>query len=123
MKKILIIDDNDAVRSTMARILDLAGYATVTAADGNEGLARMRVERPDLIITDIIMPEKEGIETIRSILAERPDAKIMAVSGGGRHGTLDFLSAARKLGAAEVLQKPFEPDELVSRVAHCLDAA
>ena len=70
MKKILIIDDNDAVRSTMARILDLAGYATVTAADGNEGLARMRIERPDLIITDIIMPEKEGIETIRSILAE-----------------------------------------------------
>ncbi|HKT18215.1 MAG TPA: response regulator [Stellaceae bacterium] len=123
MKKILIIDDNDAVRSTMARILDLAGYETVTAGDGNEGLARMRAERPDLIITDIIMPEKEGIETIRSILAEQPDAKIVAVSGGGRHGTLDFLSAARKLGAAEVLQKPFEPDELVTSVARCLDAA
>jgi len=123
MKKILIIDDNDAVRSTMARILDLAGYETVTAGDGNEGIERMRAERPDLIITDIIMPEKEGIETIRSILAEQPGAKIMAVSGGGRHGTLDFLSAARKLGAAEVLQKPFEPDELVTSVARCLNAA
>jgi CheY-like chemotaxis protein len=123
MKKVLIIDDNDAVRSTMARILGLAGYETVTAGDGNEGLARMRAEHPDLIITDIIMPEKEGIETIRLILAERPGAKIMAVSGGGRHGTMDFLSAARKLGATEVLQKPFEPDDLVNRVARCLEDA
>lgn len=123
MTKILIIDDNDAVRSTMARILTLAGYETVIAADGNEGLARMRAERPDLIITDIIMPEKEGIETIRQILAEQPTARIMAVSGGGRHGNMDFLSAARKLGAMEVLEKPFEPDELVSRVARCLKRA
>jgi len=123
MTKILIIDDNDAVRSTMARILALAGYETVIAADGNEGLARMRAERPDLIITDIIMPEKEGIETIRQILAEQPTARIMAVSGGGRHGNMDFLSAARKLGAMEVLEKPFEPDELVTRVARCLTRA
>ncbi len=94
MTKILIIDDNDAVRSTMSRILTLAGYETVLAADGNEGLARMRAEAPDLIITDIIMPEKEGIETIRQVLAERPKAKIMAVSGGGRHGNMDFLNAA-----------------------------
>jgi CheY-like chemotaxis protein len=121
MTKILIIDDNDAVRSTMSRILTLAGYETVLAADGNEGLARMRAEAPDLIITDIIMPEKEGIETIRQVLAERPKAKIMAVSGGGRHGNMDFLNAARKLGAMEVLEKPFEPDELVDRVARCLE--
>jgi DNA-binding NtrC family response regulator len=120
MTKILIIDDNEPVRSTMSRILTLAGYETVLAADGNEGLARMRAEAPDLIITDIIMPEKEGIETIRQVLAERPEAKIMAVSGGGRHGNMDFLNAARKLGAMEVLEKPFEPDELVNCVARCL---
>jgi len=120
MRKILIIDDNTAVRSTMARILELAGYETITAGDGNEGIIRMRQENPDLIITDIIMPEKEGIETIRQILNERPSAKIMAVSGGGRHANMDFLDAARKLGAIDVLEKPFEPDDLVNRVSRCL---
>jgi CheY-like chemotaxis protein len=123
MQKILIIDDNSAVRSTMARILELAGYETITASDGNEGLIRMRQDKPDLIITDIIMPEKEGIETIRQILIERPGAKIMAVSGGGRHANMDFLEVARKLGAMEVLEKPFEPDELVNRVSRCMNAA
>jgi CheY-like chemotaxis protein len=82
----------------------------------------MRQEDPDLIITDIIMPEKEGIETIRQILNERPSAKIMAVSGGGRHANMDFLDAARKLGAIDVLEKPFEPDDLVNRVSRCLMA-
>jgi CheY-like chemotaxis protein len=123
MKRILIIDDNSAVRDTMARILQLAGYQTITAGDGNEGLMRMRKEHPDLIITDIIMPEKEGIETIREILLEQPAARIIAVSGGGRHANMDFLEAAKKLGAMEILEKPFEPDELVKRVANCFKAA
>ena len=123
MQKILIIDDNSAVRSTMARILELAGYETITAGDGNEGLIRMRQDKPDLIITDIIMPEKEGIETIRQILIEQPGTKIMAVSGGGRHANMDFLEVARKLGAMEVLEKPFEPDDLVNRVSRCMNAA
>ncbi len=123
MKKVLIIDDNSAVRSTMARILELAGYEAITACDGNEGLIRMRQARPDMIITDIIMPEKEGIETIRQMLIEQPDAKIMAVSGGGRHANMDFLEAARKLGAMETLEKPFEPDDLVDRVTRCIKAA
>jgi CheY-like chemotaxis protein len=123
MKRILIIDDNSAVRDTMARILQLAGYQTITAGDGNEGLIRMRKENPDLIITDIIMPEKEGIETIREILSEQPAARIIAVSGGGRHANMDFLEAAKKLGAMEILEKPFEPDELVKRVVNCFKAA
>jgi len=123
MKRILIIDDNSAVRETMARILQLAGYETITAGDGNEGLARMRKEKPDLIITDIIMPEKEGIETIREILIEQPNARIIAVSGGGRHANMDFLEAARKLGAMEVIEKPFEPEDLVNRVSRCFKAA
>ena len=123
MKRILIIDDNSAVRDTMARILQLAGYQTITAGDGNEGLMRMRKEHPDLIITDIIMPEKEGIETIREILLEQPAARIIAVSGGGRHANMDFLEAAKKLGAMAILEKPFEPEELVNRVANCFKAA
>jgi len=123
MKQILIIDDNSAVRDTMARILQLAGYQTITAVDGRDGIAKMRKEHPDLIITDIIMPEKEGIETIREILQEQPSARIIAVSGGGRHANMDFLEAARKLGAMEILEKPFEPEELVKRVTNCFKAA
>ncbi len=123
MKKVLIIDDNDAVRGTIARLLELAGYETVSAGDGNEGLVRMRQDRPDLIITDIIMPVKEGIETIRQILVEQPCAKIIANSGGGRHGNMDFLEAARKLGAIDVIEKPFDPDDLVQRVSYCIAAA
>jgi two-component system, OmpR family, alkaline phosphatase synthesis response regulator PhoP len=92
MRKILIIDDNSAVRAAMPRILEPAGYETVTAGDGNEGLIRMRQEDPDLI------------------------------SGGGRHANMDFLDAARKLGAIDVLEKPFEPDELVDRVSRCIMA-
>lgn len=122
-KKILIIDDNSVVRSTIARLLELAGYETVTAGDGNEGLVRMRQERPDLIITDIIMPVKEGIATIQQIFIEQPSAKIVAISGGGRHANMDFLETARKLGAMDVIEKPFEPEDLVSRVSRCLDAA
>jgi CheY-like chemotaxis protein len=123
MKKILIIDDNEMVRSTIARLLELAGYETVTASNGSEGLVRMREDGPDLIITDIIMPVKEGIETIREILIERPSAKIIAISGGGRHANMDFLGAARTLGAIDVIEKPFEPEDLVTRVARCLEAA
>jgi CheY-like chemotaxis protein len=123
MKKILIIDDNEMVRSTIARLLELAGYETVTADNGSEGLVRMREDCPDLIITDIIMPVKEGIETIREILIERPSAKIIAISGGGRHANMDFLGAARTLGAIDVIEKPFEPEDLVTRVARCLEAA
>ena len=123
MKKILIIDDNDVVRGTIARLLELAGYETIIASDGNEGLVRMRLDLPDLIITDIIMPVKEGIETIRQILIEQPGAKIIAISGGGRHGNMDFLEAARKLGAIDVIEKPFDPDDLVHRVGCCIKAA
>lgn len=69
------------------------------------------------------MPEQEGIETIRQILAERPNAKIIAISGGGRIGNTDFLQIARKVGAAEVLPKPFDPDDLLQLVSSCLKVA
>jgi CheY-like chemotaxis protein len=123
MKKILIIDDNEMVRSTIARLLELAGYETVTADNGSEGLVRMREDRPDLIITDIIMPVKEGIETIREMLIAQPSAKIIAISGGGRHANMNFLEAARTLGAIDVIEKPFEPEDLVIRVGRGLEAA
>jgi DNA-binding response OmpR family regulator len=123
MKKILVIEDNAIVRNTVMRILESAGYTVVTANDGLQGFDLFRKEQPDLVISDIIMPQQEGIGTIRQILAERPGTKIIAISGGGRIGNTDFLSIARKMGAIDALPKPFDPDDLLGRINNCLKAA
>jgi CheY-like chemotaxis protein len=123
MKKILVIEDNAIVRNTMMRILQSAGYAVVTANDGLEGVALFRQEMPDLVISDIIMPQQEGIGTIRQILAEFPGTKIIAISGGGRIGNTDFLQIARKMGAIDAMPKPFDPDDLLDRISDHLKAA
>jgi CheY-like chemotaxis protein len=123
MKKILVIEDNAIVRNTVMRILQSAGYEVVIANDGLRGVEAFRKEQPDLVISDIIMPEQEGIATIRQILGEKPGTKIIAISGGGRVGNTDFLQIARKMGAADVLPKPFDPEDLLSRIATCLKAA
>jgi DNA-binding NtrC family response regulator len=121
MGKILVIDDDTLVRNTIVRILARQGYQMLVAEDGGRGLRIFRAERPDLVITDIIMPEKEGLETIREILNECPDAKIIAISGGGRIRNMDFLEFAEKLGATEIIAKPFEPNDLLEMVSRCLD--
>jgi CheY-like chemotaxis protein len=123
MPKILVIDDNVVVRNTLVQILESEGYEVVSAEDGRRGLTVYRSEKPDLVITDIIMPEKEGIETIRDIRGLSPDAKIIAISGGGRIGSTDFLKIARQLGASDVLAKPLDPDHFVSVVRDRLAAA
>ena len=123
MKKILVIEDNAVVRSTVTRILQTAGYTVVTAGDGLQGVDMFRKEHPDLVISDIIMPQQEGIGTIRQILAESPGTKIIAISGGGRIGNTDFLQIARKMGAVDALPKPFDPDDLLNRINNCLKAA
>jgi CheY-like chemotaxis protein len=120
MKKILVIDDDAIVRDTIVEILESEGYAVISAEDGKRGVSLFRSEHPDLVITDIIMPEREGIQTITEIRALVPTAKVIAISGGGRIGNADFLKIARLLGAVDVISKPFDPDDFVSRVAHCL---
>jgi DNA-binding response OmpR family regulator len=114
--KILVIDDDYFVRYTLARVLRGNNYEVVTAADGEQGMIVFRRTAPDLVITDIIMPNQEGIETIRLMRRERPDAKIIAISGGGRIGDLDVLEIAHKLGADDVIHKPFDAAELLGRV-------
>ena len=123
MHKILVIDDNIAVRTTIVQMLEAEGYEVVSAEDGRRGLAVFRSAKPDLVVTDIIMPEKEGIETIRDIRDLSPKAKIIAISGGGRIGNTDFLTIARALGASEVIAKPLDPDDFLSIVSRCLAAA
>jgi two-component system chemotaxis response regulator CheY len=123
MPKVLVIDDDILVRRTISRILQHGGYEVTLAEDGAKGVAIFRSERPDLVITDIIMPEQEGIETIMQLLRDNPAARIIAVSGGGRLGSMDFLTVANKLGAAAILRKPFEPAELLGCVERALAPA
>lgn len=117
---ILIIDDEPMIRHLATRILDRAGYRALSAANGIQGVACFRRERPALVITDLIMPEREGIETIRHIRREGADTPIIAISGGTLTGTADFLAMARELGATAILRKPFEPAELLLLVERCL---
>lgn len=121
-KRILIIDDDLAVRDTLITILEDHGYEVITAVNGEQGLAVFRRERPDLLVTDIVMPVKEGLQTIREIREEWPDMKIIAISGGSRTERHDFLEIARQLGAWDVVVKPFDVDDFVARVDRCLGA-
>jgi DNA-binding NtrC family response regulator len=120
MTKILVIDDDIIVRETIVKILEDCGYQALSAEDGKRGMAAFHSGQPDLVITDIIMPEQEGIQTIAEMLKAKPDAKIIAISGGGRVGNIDFLRMAQALGAMAVIPKPFDPDELLAIVKNCL---
>ena len=115
-RKILLIDDDVVVLCTLEIVLGDRGYDVVTAKDGVEGLRLFQENPPDLVITDLVMPEKEGIETIIEMRRERPDTKIIAISGGGRTHDGCFLKMAAELGAAAILPKPFMPDELAAKI-------
>lgn len=122
MAFVLVIDDEEMVRATLRAYLEGAGHQVQEARHGGEALPLAQRRRPDLVVTDIIMPEKEGIETILEL--RRLDGKlpILAISGGGRTGNLDFLGIARKFGAVEVLSKPFTRDVFLAAVTRCLKA-
>ncbi len=120
MARILIIDDEDELRSMLRRMLEQAGYEVTEAVNGAEGIKLYERDRPDLIITDIIMPEKEGVETIIALRQADPNLPIIAISGGGRLEATDFLTMAKKLGARHTLSKPFRRDQLLEAVCECL---
>ena len=121
MARILVIDDEDQGRNMLCQVLQRAGHEVVTARDGNEGLQLFRTTLVDLIITDILMPEKEGLETIIELRLEFPNVKIIAMSGGGHQGNLNFLEVAKRLGARRTLQKPFHLREVIQLVTEVLD--
>ena len=111
-----MIDDNAAARLAIEAILTSYGYAVTCAADGEEGVRTFPRVRPDLVITDIIMPVKEGFETILALRREQPELKIIAMSGGGRIAGSDFLSMAQGFGADHIIAKPFDAEELIAVV-------
>lgn len=123
MARILIIDDLPLVRQTLSDMLTAEGHKVVEATNGRDGLAKMRQEPAELVITDIIMPEMEGVETVVALKKEYPSLRIIAMSGGGRGENYDFLNAAAKLGAAKTLRKPFSRQELLKAVGECLGTA
>jgi DNA-binding NtrC family response regulator len=123
MTKILVIDDDTIVRNTIVQLLEEDdSYKVFSAEDGVRGMALFLSEPPDLVITDIIMPEQDGILTITEMLKAKPDTKIIAISGGGRIGNTDFLKIAQVLGAMAVIGKPFDLDEFMMIVRDCLAA-
>ena len=116
MTRVLVIDDDAGVRDLMQRVLADAGYLVACAVNGMDGLKTFQEFRPDLVVTDMIMPGKEGIETIRDLRSHDPAVPIIAVSGGGRVGSLDVLSLAEKFGANRILAKPFSGSALLNAV-------
>jgi len=123
MVKILVIEDDDSFRSVLVQMLEKAGYEVLSAENGNQAMKYCREINPDLVLTDIIMPDKEGLETIQELLNLCPNLKIIAMSGGGRFGPNSYLPLAAKLGAKRTLQKPFMREELLSTISEVLQEA
>ncbi len=121
MSKILVIDDELQAREMMKEMLVREGHDVVAAANGADGLRAFHKQKSDLVVTDLIMPEKEGIETIMEIKSIASEVKIIAVSGGGRYDPKDSLKMAQNLGADIVFKKPFERKEFISAVGKLLE--
>jgi CheY-like chemotaxis protein len=116
MSYILVVDDDTNFRQMLCQTLERAGYRVVEAEDGNVAIRACETEVPGLVITDIIMPEKEGLETIQEIRAKYPEVHIIAMSGGGRISPDSYLPLAKGLGAVKTLQKPFRREEVIKAV-------
>lgn len=110
--QVLLIDDDPQLLGYLQEVMEFAGYGVTTARNGLSGLESFRRQRPDLVLTDIVMPDMEGIALIREIRALDKEVPIIAMSGGGRGGQTMYLEAATKLGANAALHKPFSSDEL-----------
>jgi DNA-binding response OmpR family regulator len=123
MTKILLVDDDNLVRTSLAFALEDAGYTVVQAVNGDDGLAALERHRFDLVILDILMPEREGIETIREIRKKWAALPVLAMSGGDKTGWSDFLRMASALGANDTMAKPFTASDFVERVVGLVGAA
>lgn len=120
-RTVLIVEDDEVMLRMLGRAFQQAGCLVVGARDGNEGLARFAERTPDLVITDILMPNREGVETIVAMKARAPDVKILAISGGGRLGAEEVLGLVIRLGADAVLPKPFRAAEILAVAGQLLD--
>lgn len=116
MPRILVIDDESLIRSTVVTILTREGFSVEEASDGEAGIAMFHTNPPDLVITDIFMPNKDGIEIVMELKRSYPRTKIIAMTGGGQTRMMEIASAAKLLGADHILHKPFESESLLEAV-------
>ncbi len=114
MPTILLIDDEAPLRKMLRTLLERNGFQVLEAPDGRHGVALYKAHHPDLVITDLIMPEKEGLEVIRELKVLDPDVKIIAVSGGGIVDPVMYLKLAENFGAQYALSKPISNKDLLS---------
>jgi len=114
------MDDDELLRSALRVVLEAGGYEVIEAADGNAGLRLQREQGADLVLVDIFMPERDGLEVIRALRAETTQAKIIAMSGGGQTGQIEVLEAAAAFGAARTLLKPFQPRQMLKAIRDLL---
>jgi YesN/AraC family two-component response regulator len=116
MKKILLIEDDIFFQKMLSDLLKIEGYEVEIANNGKLGVIKYKECEPDLVITDIIMPEKEGTETILELKAINPEVKIIAISGGGRVGYVDYLQTVKEFGVEHTFSKPFNNQDMFQKI-------
>jgi len=121
MATILVVDDEDVIRSILRKVLEGAGHTVFDAKDGRQALKMYADSPTDLVISDIFMPEMDGIEFLMRVRDKFPEARIIALSGGGYLGKAEVLTAASNLGAVTVLEKPFEVQDCLALVEWVLE--
>jgi DNA-binding NtrC family response regulator len=122
MALILVIDDEDRIRRLLRAALEMEGHQVLEARQGDEGLQVLRQSPPDLVITDILMPGKDGMEVLMALRREAPELKVIAMSGGGQYGMTEPLQMAEPLGAFAAVRKPFELGAMLETVKRALAA-
>ena len=120
MAKILVVDDRHMVRDVIARVLRQWGYTVDLAKNGQDALDRFAADPADLVVLDMFMPVMNGFEALVAFRGRYPDTKVLAMSGGGEFVMEDALAQAKKLGAHNVLAKPFSPEEMLETVTGLL---
>ncbi len=122
MDSVLIIEDDEYVQQMLKQTFERSGYEVATASNGRIGIQLFQGKPFDVVITDLIMPEMEGIETISKLRKDNPDVKIIAISGGGRNNSDDYLHLAEKIGATRTFAKPVDRNELLKAVKELITA-
>ncbi|MBN1833622.1 MAG: response regulator [Deltaproteobacteria bacterium] len=121
MSSVLVIDDEAPVRKVLRKALEMEGYKVMDAADGSQGIGLYREHPTDLVLIDILMPEKEGLETIMELRQNFPEVRIFAMSGGGLINSESCLGMAKGLGAARVYTKPIQIEGLLEDIGELLN--
>ncbi|MCH7490844.1 MAG: response regulator [Gemmatimonadetes bacterium] len=116
MKQILLVDDDEDFRESLKEVLENRGFAVTAATDGNEGRSRLESQGYDLVISDVLMPENDGIELLVLVRSKWPGTRFLSISAGGRLGAQDCLAMCDRLGADGTLEKPFTAEEITAMI-------